>query len=149
MKIIHFFALILLLIGCGQKNSTENTETNTTEIEQTETLESEIISEPKFSGNEIAKFTIVTIMDQKPQIINVKEKEGIYIVSYKQPEDGKKYEYKIKINGNRIVWGNADGRWRDTSYDEKLTYRENNDKLIIIQTFSDGSKSEKEFSEVE
>ena len=54
--------------------------------------------------------------------------------------------YKVKIECYRAVWANIDGRWRDSAEDERIKYVDDGKKLKIIQTFSDGSTDEKEFS---
>lgn len=98
-----------------------------------------------FSQEEIAKYTISSIMNQPPEIISVKKDGDIYFVSYSRKSDGEKFDYKVRIDGRNIVWGNSDGRWRDTEYDEKISYFENENRLIIEQTFDDGSTINKEF----
>jgi hypothetical protein len=77
------------------------------------------------------------------------EGDGLYYVSYKRPNDGKKFEYKIKIIGKKIVWGNSDGRWRNTAFDEKILFEITHEKLTIVQTFKDGSTNNKDFNIVE
>ena len=101
--------------------------------------------ESNFTNDEIAKFAIASIMNQKPEILNVNQKEGIYYVSYKLPDEEKEHEYKIRINANRIIWGKVPGRWRTTKKDENITYKENANKITIIQTLQDGSNTVKEF----
>lgn len=82
-------------------------------------------------------------MFQDPQNMSVRTDNENFIVSYNK--DSKVYSYKIKFIQNQIMWGNADGRWRDNDLDEKLFYKEVNDKLHIIMQFSDGSNSTKEY----
>ena len=48
-----------------------------------------------------------------------------------------------------MTWGNSDGRWRDTKFDEKIKYSEKDNELKIIQTFEDGSEIVKEFKKAE
>ncbi|MCM0666225.1 hypothetical protein [Flavobacterium tyrosinilyticum] len=50
-----------------------------------------------------------------------------------------------KIDGNKILWANIDGRWRDSKYDEKITFVEKDNKLEIIQTFDDNSQDIQEY----
>ncbi|WP_340075038.1 hypothetical protein [Leptobacterium sp. I13] len=86
-------------------------------------------------------------MNQSPSIISATQESNIYLVSYKRPSDGKEFEYKIKFEGkDKIIWGNSDGRWRDTEFDEKINYMESDDKMIIVQKFGDGSTIGKEFT---
>jgi hypothetical protein len=55
----------------------------------------------------------------------------------------------MKIEGKKIVWANIDGRWRDGQYDERISFEENGNKLIINQIYSDGSVDAKEYKKGE
>ncbi len=134
--LVRILFLIVIMIGCkNKKNKNVNN--------QKEIVESK---EKIFSELEIAKYTISAIMDQPPEIITVKEKDEIYYVSYIREADKKKFDYKIKISDNRVTWGNVNGRWRETKFDEKIKHFEINNRLKIIQTFYDGSEIVKEFN---
>jgi hypothetical protein len=98
-----------------------------------------------FTNEDVARFAISSLMGQPSKTVKVQLKNGLYYVSYVRKSDSKKFDYKIKIDGNNIVWANIDGRWRDSEYDERISFEENNNKLKIIQTFSDGSTDIKEF----
>lgn len=98
-----------------------------------------------FSNENIARYTMSSIMGQPPKIITAIKKGNLYYVSYIRKSDRKKFDYKIKFDGNKILWSNIDGRWRDSKYDEKITFVERNNKLSIIQTFSDGSEDIQEY----
>ncbi len=164
MKYLIFSLLTILLFencsnGTQQKTPVNNVDNSTNNIEPseenyTEKLEGNEVAETyeetvaniEYSDSEISKFAVAAIMNQSPKIINVKKKNDEYYVSYKRPDDGKFFDYKIKIDNNSIMWGAADGRWRDSSYDEKISYKISGEKIIIIQTFTDGSKSEKKYN---
>lgn len=99
-----------------------------------------------FTKAEIAKYAIASIMNKNPDKIKVKKEASIYKVYYLNDSRSNYINYKIKFNGNQIIWGNYDGRWRDTNYDEKIYYEESdNGTLKIIQKFRDGSSINDEF----
>ena len=100
----------------------------------------------KFTEAEVAKFVMSSVMSQPTKIISVKKDGEIYIVSYTRRSDGQRFVYKVKIEGYRAIWGNIDGRWRDSAEDEQIVFVEAGKKLKVIQRFSDGSTIEKEFS---
>ncbi|WP_159020573.1 hypothetical protein [Algibacter sp. L3A6] len=140
-----FISILILTItfsSCGNKENEENTNSKT-ELEKVE------FPKKVFTESEIAKYTVSAIMNQSPEIIKVKDNIGIYIVSYTRKDDGEKFDYKIKISGNKVSWGTSDGRWRDTKFDEKIKYSEKDNKLKIIQTFENGSEIVKEFKKTE
>lgn len=140
--LISILILTITFSSCGNKKSEEKTNSKT----ELETVDS---PEKVFTESEIAKYTISAIMNQPPEIINVKDNGGIYNVSYTRKDDGKRFDYKIKISGNKVTWGNSDGRWRDTKFDEKIKYSEKDNELTIIQTFEDGSNIVKVFKKTE
>lgn len=140
--LIGILTFAITLSSCGNKKIEEKANSKT-ELEKVE------LTERLFTKTEIAKYTISAIMNQPTEIMNVKDKSGIHFVSYTRKDDGKKFSYKIKINGDKVTWGNSTGRWRDTKFDEKIKYVEQGNELKIIQTFQDGSKIVKEFKKQE
>jgi hypothetical protein len=84
-------------------------------------------------------------MNQPSEIIKVKENNEVFYVSYIRKDDNKKFDYKIKIDKKRVIWGNNDGRWRESKFDEKIIYSEKDSVLKITQIFDDGSKIIKEY----
>ena len=93
-----------------------------------------------FTFEDIARFTIASIMNQKTKIITITKKGNLYFATYVRKSDKKKFDYKIKFDNNKIIWANIDGRWRNSPYDEKITFIESKKTISIIQTFSDGSR---------
>jgi hypothetical protein len=137
-------SIILLLINCSNIQTTEKTTTDQNEISnQTAINKKAYLS--SFTESDVARFAISTIMGQPPKKIKVETVNGLYFVSYVRKSDSKLFEYKIKIDDNKIVWGNIDGRWRDSEYDERISFKEEGNKLTITQAFSDGTSDEKVF----
>jgi hypothetical protein len=136
--IIKFLVLIIVFNSCIDKKIDSTTHT---EIE----ISKNVVSEKIFSNSEIAKYTISSIMNQPSEIIKVKENNEVFYVSYIRKDDNKKFDYKIKIDKKRVIWGNNDGRWRESKFDEKIIYSEKDSVLKITQIFDDGSKIIKEY----
>ncbi len=150
----HFLRILviaLLIVGCGQDKKEEKESSMQAESAQAKQKREIIVGDFKsnFSKEEIAKFTIASVMNQKPESLSVEERGGIIYVASKDPKDGKTIEYKIRINGNRINWGNVPGRWRTTKKDEKISFEENGGEITIVQTFQDGSQTSKTFNRQE
>lgn len=137
LRLISVLILTVTISGCESKKR-EKIDIETVEL-----------SDKVFTDSEIARHTISAIMNQPLEIMNVRNNEGIYNVSYTRKDDKKKFEYKIKIKGNNVIWGNSDGRWRDSQFDEKIEYSETNNELIIVQKFTDGSETIKKFTKEE
>jgi len=137
MKLIISFFAIVLIVSC--KN--EEKKITITEDEPTQTTQVAVkIVLRNFIHEDVARYTMASVMGQIPKIIKVTKNDDLYYVSYIRKSDKQKFEYKIKFEDDKIFWANIDGRWRDSKYDEKITFVENGNELNIIQTFSDGSE---------
>lgn len=112
-------SLIIVLLNVGTKHT-----------ERKETIKTQNINTVKkatlktFTYEDIARYTMASIMGQQPKIITATKKGDLYYVSYIRKSDNIKFDYKIKFEGNKILWSNIDGRWRNSQYDEKVTFIE-------------------------
>lgn len=79
-------------------------------------------------------------MNQPVDIMNVMRENNLIYVSYDRKKDGVTFYYKINLVGNKIIWGNTEGRWRNSKYDVNIYFYQYNDTLEIEQKFPDGSK---------
>jgi hypothetical protein len=144
MKSIIPFLIIILLVSCKQKEQKETIAEEKTQIQEINKVEENILK--NFTYEDIARYTMASAMEQPPKIIKATKNKELYFVSYIRKSDKQKFEYKVKFNGNEILWANIDGRWRNSKYDEKITFVENDNKLNIVQTYSDGSEDIQEFT---
>lgn len=139
MRILFLlFVIAFVNISCGQKN--ESKRNSNAEDVSSKSPQSNFLKE------DIAIYTVSSIMNQPPSIISAELVNEIYNVKYERPSDGQVFEYRIKFEGtNKVIWANKEGRWRDSEYDEKVTYLDNGNKLTITQIFDDGSIVNKVF----
>lgn len=145
MKLIIPLLILILALGCKQNNEKEIIIED--QIQKVNKVEETTLN--TFTYEDIARYTMASIMGQQPKIITAIKKGNLYYVSYIRKSDRKKFDYKIKFEGNKILWSNIDGRWRDSKYDEKISFIENNNNISIIQTFSDGSRDIQKFKKGE
>lgn len=101
-----------------------------------------------FTKEDVAKYTVAAIMNHPPDIMEVIKDGEDFVVSYVRKDDGQTFKLKVKIDENKIMWGNLDGRWRDNELDEKITFTENGNKLKIIETYTDGTSTVKEYEKI-
>jgi hypothetical protein len=148
ISIILFLFIVGSLTSCGGSSSiTEKAPTNQQNpIVKPDEPETEL---KNFSKEDVARFTMSSIMGQPSRKIKVRHESDLYYVSYVRKSDSQEFNYKIKIEGKKIVWANIDGRWRDGQYDERISYEENGNKITINQIFSDGSVDAKEYKKGE
>ncbi len=101
-----------------------------------------------YSEAQICRATVAVIMGRDPFIMKTdRVVEGVFHLSYVRPDDGARWAFKCKIEGQRILWGNIDGRWRDHPDDEVFTYAVSGGQLHIKELFGDGSVKEEFFSQ--
>lgn len=145
MKFILLLIVLVYSTSCGNSPTTNEqvlSEQQTPIVRPEEKQKAILID---FSNEDVARFAISSIMGQPSKTIKVTNENGVYLASYIRKSDSKKFDYKIRIDGESIVLANLDGRWRDTEYDERIIFEEHDHKLKIIQTFSDGSVDIKEY----
>ena len=103
--------------------------------------EAGLADDATFSDQHICRAAIAAIMHKDVSIVSASG-SGVIAVSY--GSDGLR-KFKCRIEGSRVLWGNADGRWRDHSLDEKIMWEAKGNTLVIRQPWSDGSVSEDAF----
>lgn len=131
----------------ANRKSKKKEQKESTQIPEITKIEKVVLK--NFTYEDVARYTMASVMGQAPKIIKAIKNDDLYYVSYTRKSDKQKFEYKIKFDDDKILWANIDGRWRDSKYDEKISFTENGDKLNIIQTFSDGSEDVQEYQKGE
>lgn len=147
MKLIITFFIVIMFTNC--KQSEQNNEIVQEQIQETKNeveavkVEENILK--NFTYEDVARYTMASLMGQPTKIVKATKNKDLYFVSYIRKSDKQKFEYKVKFDGNVILWASIDGRWRNSEYDEKISFEENNEKLKIITTFSDASQDIQEY----
>jgi hypothetical protein len=150
-KLIITFLIAILFTSCKQNE--QSNEIMHEKIKETDTvveivkIEENILK--NFTYEDIARYTMASVMGKPTKIIKATKNKDLYFVSYIKKSDKQKLEYKVKFEGNKILWANIDGRWRNLEYDEKISFEENGEKLKIITTFSDMSQDIQEYKKGE
>lgn len=142
-SILYFSLLIFLIISCKHKEQRETHLGIETQVQEIKKVEKVLLK--NFTYEDIARYTMASIMGRPTKTIKVIKKDELYFVSYIRKSDHQKFDYKIKFDGNKILWANLDGRWRNSKYDEKISFVEKENKIHIVQTFDDNSQDIKEF----
>jgi hypothetical protein len=121
----------LTIVSCGENSS--NTPRESVDLQY-------------FSKEDVARYTISSLMGQPSKSLKVQNKNELYVVSYTRKSDSQKFSYKIKFDGNKILWASEEGRWRDGQDDERISFEERDNKLFITLGYSDNSSEVKGFS---
>lgn len=96
--------------------------------------------------SQICRATIAALMGRDPQIIKVdSDSGGITSLSYRRASDGSYWSHRCKVMGQTVIWATKEGRWRDHPLDEKVSFEQKGENLIIRQRHFDGSTNENLF----
>lgn len=103
-----------------------------------------------FSNPEICKAGVSQVMGRNPSIVKIDSVLGnITHLSYFSPNDGSQWKFKCRVDGNQVLWGNLDGRWRTHSKDSRVTFAIHSGTLTVREIYSDGSVATKSFSKAQ
>ena len=148
MKTILYFSIIILIVGCKQQEQEKSVGEVQTQIKEVKKVKDTILK--NFAYEDVARYAMASVMQQPSNIIKATKNNGLYYVSYIRKSDKQTFEYKVKFNDKKIIWGDIGGRWRDSKYDDELiSFAENDNKLNIILTYSDGSEDIQEYKKGE
>lgn len=102
-----------------------------------------------FTEEHICRATLASIKGKSPSIMNVDKttteqnsKLNVYHFSFKRPDDGKKWNFRCKVNRNRAILAIGDGRWRDQAHDPTVWFTINGDEIVINERFPDGTEAD-------
>jgi hypothetical protein len=105
-------------------------------------------AEPSFEPEAICRTAIASIMGRDPKIVRVTLVAGdVLFLSYVRPIDNFVWDYRCKIQGNRVVWASEPGRWREDPKDDKVFFEivGGGKQLRIIEDHGDGSTTRELF----
>ncbi len=94
----------------------------------------------------ICRATISAVMGRDIDIINVDTNDNdTFHVYYTRADDNSRWDYKCKIENGRILWAVLDGRWRNHTKDEYISYSSTDNEISIVQRFPDNKTISKTF----
>jgi hypothetical protein len=103
---------------------------------------------PSFEVEAICRTAIASIMDRDPKLMQLTLTAGdVLFLTYVRPMDNFVWNYRCRIEGNRVVWATEPGRWRDDPKDDEVIFEVigAGKQLRIIDIHRDGSSTEKLF----
>jgi len=96
----------------------------------------------------ICRTAIASIMGRDPKMMQVTLTSGdVLFLTYVRPIDNFVWNYRCRIEGNRVLWASEPGRWRDDPKDEKVFFEviDGGKQLRIIEDHGDGSSTNQLF----
>ena len=78
---------------------------------------------PAFEVEAICRTAIASVMGRDPKMMQVTLTTGdVLFLTYVRPIDNFVWNYRCRIECNRVLWANEPGRWRDDPKDEKVLF---------------------------
>jgi hypothetical protein len=111
-------------------------------------LASHAAAEPTFEREAICRTAIAAIADRDPKAVQVTEMVGeVLLLAYLRPIDNFIWNYRCRIEDNRVIWATDPGRWRDDIQDDKIFFEivGAGSQLRIILRHADGSTTNRLF----
>ncbi|QRM34940.1 hypothetical protein [Microvirga sp. VF16] len=91
----------------------------------------------------VCRAAVGSVTGRDPSIMMARPDGDVTHVSYSRPSDGSVWSYRCRLEGNRVIWASAEGRWRTHPDNGVLTYEMvEGGKIRIVEAHSNGSKSE-------
>jgi hypothetical protein len=100
-------------------------------------------SREAYTHLQICKAALSSIMGVDHAAIHTdKREDGIVSMSYRIEGESDRYEYKCRVEGNRVIWGSARGRWRTKKGDAVITFSVDSGNVTIRERFNDEPRSQ-------
>ena len=99
------------------------------------------------SLQQICRAGIAAVIAQDAKAVKVTSvADGVVTTEYTQPINNKVWTQRCRLIGNRVVWAQGEGRWRDGENDGvKVTYTVDGNDIAIRQVSRDGSFNTRKF----
>jgi hypothetical protein len=107
-----------------------------------------VAAAPLFEPEAICRAAIAFIKDRDPKLIKVSlVRDGVFFLTYARPIDSFVWTYRCRIEGNRVVWADEPGRWRNEPKDDRISFEaiDAGAHLQIIVTQRNGLTSKQVF----
>ncbi len=71
----------------------------------------------------VCRTAIAVIMDRDPKLLQATDApDGVVVLTYARPFDNFVFTYRCRLEGDRVVWADEPGRWRDNAKDAKVSF---------------------------
>jgi hypothetical protein len=97
---------------------------------------------PAFETNAICRAAIAVVMDRDPKTLQTSDaSDGVVVLTYARPFDNFVFTYRCKLEGDRVVWADEPGRWRDEAKDAKVSFEvvASGDRIRITVSRANGA----------
>ena len=103
---------------------------------------------PAFEAKAICRTAIAVVMDRDLKLFQATDApDGVVVLTYARPFDNFVWTYQCRLDGNRVIWADEPGRWRQDAKDDKIFFEVvgTGAQLRIIITRVNGSTTQQLF----
>lgn len=82
-------------------------------------------AEPAFDAKAICRTAIAALTGRDVKLFqatDAPEGGGVIALTYARPFDNFVWAYHCRLEGNRVIWADEPGRWRQEAKDDKITF---------------------------
>jgi hypothetical protein len=106
-------------------------------------------AEPAFDVRAICRTAIAAMTGRDVKLFQAAADapDGVVALTYARPFDNFVWAYHCRLDGNRVIWADEPGRWRQEAKDDKIFFEIVGDgaQLRIIKNPVKGSSTEEVF----
>jgi hypothetical protein len=105
-------------------------------------------AEPAFEPRTICRTAIAAIMDRDPKLVQATvAADGVVVLTHARPIDNFVFTYRCRLEGDRVLWADEPGRWRDGAKDKKVFFEIVGDgaQIRVIENHADGTTTKQLF----
>ena len=80
-------------------------------------------AEPAFDARAICRTAIAAITGRDLKLFQASDApDGVVALTYARPFDNFVWAYHCRLEGNRVIWADEPGRWRQEARDDKIFF---------------------------
>jgi hypothetical protein len=94
-----------------------------------------------FETKAICRTAIAVVTDRDPKQIRARDAtDGVVVLTYARQFDNFVFTYRCRLEGDRVVWADEPGRWRNEPRDARVSFEVTGtgDRLRIIVSRANG-----------
>ena len=86
-------------------------------------IPSAAFAEPAFDARAICRTAIAAITGRDLKLFQAADaSDGVVALTYARPFDNFVWAYHCRLDGNRVIWADEPGRWRQEPKDDKIFF---------------------------
>ena len=105
-------------------------------------------AEPAFEAKAICRAALASITGRDLKLFQAADApDGTIALTYARPFDNFVWAYHCRLEGNRVIWADEPGRWRQDARDEKISFEVTGSgaQLRITRTPANGAATQEVF----